>query len=84
MAGIGVMPSVALSWNPTEDTVGYNVYRCIPTSCSYNKVNSSLDPNASLTDNGVAPGQTYSYVATSVNSSGEESGFSSPVEVAVP
>jgi hypothetical protein len=84
MAGTGVTPSVALSWNPTEEAVGYNVYRCIPASCSYTKVNSSLDPNASLTDNGVAPGQTYSYVATSVNSSGQESSFSSPVEVAVP
>jgi hypothetical protein len=84
LAGTGVMPYVAVSWNPTEDAVGYNVYRCIPSSCSYTKVNSGLTQQPSLTDNGVAPGQTYSYVATSVSSSGQESSFSNPVEVAVP
>jgi len=84
MAGTGVMPCVDLSWSPAQDAVGYNVYRCVTASCSYAKVNSSLDPNVAFTDNGVAPGQTYSYVATSVSSSGQESGYSSAVEVAVP
>jgi Transmembrane protein 131-like N-terminal/Abnormal spindle-like microcephaly-assoc'd, ASPM-SPD-2-Hydin len=84
LAGTGVMPSVDLSWSPAQDAVGYNVYRCVAASCSYTKVNSSLDPDVSLTDNGVTPGQTYSYVATSVSSSGQESSYSSAVEIAVP
>jgi hypothetical protein len=84
MAGTGVMPYVDLSWNTVEDAAGYNVYRCVSASCTYSKVNSSLDSGAAFTDNGVAPGQTYSYVATSVNSAGQESDYSSAVEVAVP
>jgi Abnormal spindle-like microcephaly-assoc'd, ASPM-SPD-2-Hydin len=84
MAGTGVMPSVDLSWNPVEDAAGYNVYRCVSASCAYSKLNSSLDTGAAFTDNSVAPGQSYSYVATSVSSTGQESDYSSAVEVAVP
>ncbi len=84
LAGTGVMPCVDLAWSPAENAVGYNVYRCVAASCSYTKVNSSLDQDVAFTDNGVTPGQTYSYVATSVSSSGQESGYSSAVEVAVP
>ncbi len=84
LAGTGVMPYVDLSWSPAEDAVGYNVYRCVAASCSYSKVNSSLDADTAFTDNTVTPSQTYSYVATSVNSGGQESGYSSAVEVAVP
>jgi Abnormal spindle-like microcephaly-assoc'd, ASPM-SPD-2-Hydin len=84
MAGTGVMPYVALSWSPAGDAVGYNVYRCVAASCTYAKINSSLDSDASFTDNGVAPGQMYSYVATSVDSSGQESGYSSAVEASIP
>ena len=35
--------------------MGYNVYRCVAASCTYAKMNSSLDYDASFTDNGVAP-----------------------------
>ncbi|MFZ1916798.1 MAG: choice-of-anchor D domain-containing protein [Terriglobales bacterium] len=84
MAGTGVMPYVDLSWNAVEDAAGYNVYRCVSASCTYSKVNPSLDSNAAFTDNSVTPGQTYSYVATSVSSGGQESDYSSAVEVAVP
>jgi hypothetical protein len=84
LAGTGAMPTVSLSWSPTDEATGYNVYRCVSASCSYTKINSSLDPDVTFTDSSVASGQTYSYVATSVTSSGQESGYSSPVVVAVP
>lgn len=84
MAGTGVMPYVDLSWSPVEDAAGYNVYRCVAASCTYAKVNSSLDSGAAFTDNGVAAGQTYSYVATTVSPTGQESDYSSAVEIAVP
>jgi fibronectin type 3 domain-containing protein len=43
-----------------------------------------VDPNTSYTDITVAPGTTYYYAATAVSSSGQESAFSAPVEIAVP
>jgi len=54
------------------------------TSGVYTKINSSLDPGTSYTDSTVASGTTYYYAATSVNSSGQESTYSSPIQVAVP
>jgi hypothetical protein len=84
LEGTGTMPSVSLSWSPTGDAVGYNLYRCVSATCSYTKVNTSLDPDVTFTDSNVTPGETYSYVATSVTSGGQESGYSTPVQVAVP
>lgn len=84
MEGTGTMPSVSLSWSPTSDATGYNVYRCVQSNCSYTKMNSKLDPGVTFTDSTVTPGETYFYVATSVTSGGQESGYSTPVEVAVP
>jgi hypothetical protein len=77
--------SVSLSWNPSSDVTGYNVYRSTSSSGSYTKINSSLDPVTAYTDGSVTAGQTYYYAATSVNSAGEESSRSTPpVEAAIP
>ncbi|MGA9526807.1 MAG: choice-of-anchor D domain-containing protein [Terriglobales bacterium] len=84
LAGTGTAPTVNLSWSPTPEATGYNVYRCVTASCTYAKVNASVDPDVTFADSTVAAGQTYSYVATSVTSDGQESGYSTPVEVAVP
>ncbi len=84
--GTGVSPqyTVNLSWNASTSSVsGYNVYRGT-TSGVYTKINSSLDPGTSYADNTVATGTTYYYAATSVNSSGQESTYSSPIQVAIP
>ncbi len=85
--GTGVNPqySVNLSWNASNSNgvVGYNVYRGTAAN-SYTKINSSLDANTSYTDNTVSAGMTYYYAATTVNSGGQESGYSSPVEVTIP
>lgn len=86
LAGTGTVPnySVALSWTPsTSPVAGYNVYRG-PKVGQYSKINTSLDPGTTYTDNTVVEGVTYYYAATAVNSSGEESSYSSPIEVAIP
>lgn len=86
LTGTGVTPtySVNLSWNASTSSVaGYNLYRGTSAG-SYSKINSSLDASAGYSDNTVASGVTYYYAATAVNSSGEESSYSSPLKVVVP
>jgi len=84
VAGTGTAPQVSLGWSPsTSQVTGYNVYRGTSPG-SYSKINSGLDPNTTYIDTTVSPGMTYYYAATAVNSSGVESSFSAPVEVAVP
>jgi centrosomal CEP192-like protein/ASPM-SPD-2-Hydin domain-containing protein len=76
--------SVSLSWNYTADVVGYNVYRGTSASGKYSKINSTLDANTAYTDSTVVSGQTYYYACTSVNASGQESGYSALTEAVVP
>src|SRR5579872_137560 len=86
LTGTGTAPtySVALSWTPsTSPVTGYNVYRGLKVG-AYSKINTSLDPGTTYTDNTVVAGVTYYYAATAVNSSGQESSYSSPIEVAIP
>ncbi len=86
LSGVGIQPqySVVLSWSPSSSAVaGYNVYRGL-TSGSYSRLNSTLNANTSYTDNTVASGTTYYYAATAVSSSGQESGYSTPLKVVVP
>jgi hypothetical protein len=84
VAGTGTAPQVSLGWSASTSPVeGYNVYRGTAPG-KYSKLNSALDPNTSYTDTTVAPGTTYYYAATAVNSSGQESALSAPVEIAVP
>ena len=87
LTGIGTATqySVNLSWNPSSDVMGYNVYRSTAANGKYSKINSSVNPNTAYTDSTVVSGQTYYYAATSVNSSGQESSLSTPpVGAAVP
>jgi fibronectin type 3 domain-containing protein len=78
------MPFVTLSWSASTSSVtGYNIYRGTAPG-SYTKLNPSVDASTTYTDNTVVPGTTYYYAATSVSTSGQESGFSSPLQVAVP
>jgi len=77
--------SVSISWNASEGVEGYNVYRSTSASGTFLKINSTLDANTAYTDSTVVSGKTYYYEASSVNSSGKESGLSTPaVEATVP
>jgi hypothetical protein len=87
LTGVGTATpySVSLSWSPSSNVQGYNVYRSATPNGGYSKINSTLDPSTVYTDSSVASGQTYYYAATSVNSSGMESSQSSPpLQVTVP
>jgi centrosomal CEP192-like protein/HYDIN/CFA65/VesB family protein/ASPM-SPD-2-Hydin domain-containing protein len=77
--------SVDLSWNPsTSAVVGYNIYRSSQSGGPYARINSNLNAGTTYTDSNVQAGQTYYYVATSVDGGGLESGFSTQVKAVVP
>ncbi|MFY9559980.1 MAG: choice-of-anchor D domain-containing protein, partial [Terriglobales bacterium] len=86
-AGIAPQPhSVDLSWtaSPSPGVVGYNIYRRTPTGSYSSPINSSLDANTAYTDNTVAAGQTYFYVAKAVDGNNLESGPSNEVQAVIP
>jgi hypothetical protein len=86
LSGTGVTPqhSVSLRWNASSSSVaGYNIYRGTSPG-AYAKINSTLDTNTAYTDSTVVSGVTYYYVATAVNSSGQESAYSTPIQVSIP
>jgi hypothetical protein len=89
LSGTGVAPSVAhtvgLNWGASTSTVaGYNVYRSSVSGSSYAKVNSALLAGLSYSDASVQSGQTYYYVATAVDASGNESVYSHEVPALIP
>ncbi len=76
---------VALSWAPSTSTViGYNVYRANQSGGPYALTNSSLVAGTTFSDSGVAAGQTYWYVVTSVATGGVESAFSNEAMAVIP
>jgi hypothetical protein len=88
LSGVGVAPeqhSVSLSWTDSGSGVaGYNVYRGGVSGGPYAKINSALGPTPAYSDNSVVLGQTYYYVTTAVNESGEESGYSNETQAVIP
>jgi fibronectin type 3 domain-containing protein len=88
LSGVGVAPpqhSVSLSWTDTNSGIsGYNVYRGNAAGGPYTEINSGLDSTTAYSDTSVVSGQTYYYVATAVNESGEESAYSNEAQGVVP
>jgi hypothetical protein len=84
--GAGVPHDATLSWtaSASPNVSGYNVYRRSNPTGSYAKVNSALITGVTYTDTTVQSGQTYYYVATAVNSSNVESGYSNEVQANIP
>jgi hypothetical protein len=81
-----VTHSVALTWSPSVTTTvtGYNVYRTTTSGSNYARINSTLVSMMAYTDNSVQNTTTYYYVATSVDSTGLESAFSTEVAAMIP
>jgi hypothetical protein len=80
-----VQHSVSLSWQPsTSQVTGYNVYRSSAAAGPFARINPALNVGSAYVDGTVAASQTYYYVTTAVNSSGQESAYSNEVQVAVP
>jgi len=89
LSGTGVSQpvnhSIALNWGASSSSVaGYNVYRSSVSGSSYAKLNASPLGSTAYSDSSVQSGQTYYYVATAVDSSGNESVYSNEVPANVP
>ena len=78
--------TVTVSWIPSTSVgaVGSNVYRATTPTGAFTKLNSAVATATSFTDTNVQLGQTYYYVLTAVDASGNESGYSSPVSAVIP
>lgn len=73
------------SWTASTSAVsGYNVYRGTISGGPYTKLNGSLISLPSYTDTTVQTGQTYFFVTTAVDGSGNESFFSNEVTAVIP
>jgi hypothetical protein len=86
LSGSGAQPHfVSLAWSETSSgVVGYNVYSSTQPSGPYSKLNPAPVGTMAYTDNTVQSGQTYYYCVTALDSSGDESAFSSVVAVTIP
>jgi hypothetical protein len=86
LSGSGAQPHlVSLSWSESSTgVVGYNVYSSTQASGPLTKLNAALVGTTAYTDNTVQSGQTYYYWVTAVDSSGDESPYSSDVSATIP
>ena len=77
--------SVSLQWNASTSTVtGYNIYRSTTSGSGYVKLNGTPLTNLTYTDGSVSSGTTYFYVATAVDSGGDESTNSNQATAVIP
>lgn len=77
--------SVNLTWSPSSTTYsGFNVYRGTVSGGPYSKIDSSLIPTPTYADSSVTAGNTYYYVATEVDSAGNESAYPNEVSATIP
>jgi len=77
--------AVILTWNAsTSPVIGYNVYRRSSPQGSYLKINPSVVPALTFTDDTVQSGITYYYVARAVDAQNHESINSNESSATVP
>lgn len=86
MSSAATPHSVQLSWtaSTSPSVVGYNVYRSNAPAGPFVKITPTPVSDTTYTDTTVVSGSTYYYVATSVDSSGQESSYSNAAEAVVP
>jgi hypothetical protein len=90
LSGTGVASSyeVNLTWvaptSSSDPVAGYNVYRAVSGSSSYQLVNSSVDSSVSYTDATVANSTSYTYYVESVDAKGNQSVPSNTFTVSIP
>ena len=72
---------VTLDWddNGEGDLDGYNVYRSTTSGSGYTQLNGALVGSSAYVDESAVNGETYYYVVTAVDTSGNESGPSDEV-----
>lgn len=77
--------SVSLSWSDGDSTVtGYNTYVASVSGGPYLKLTSAPIAGTSYVDSSVHSGQTYYYVVTAIDSTNQESTYSSEIAAIVP
>ena len=89
LSGTGAVPyEVNLTWDApassADAVAGYNVYRSLSGTSSYQLLNTAVTAATSFTDTTVDNGQSYVYYVTSVDSSGVESTPSNAFDVTIP
>ena len=85
IAPAAVQYSVLLNWDASTSSVtGYNVYRSMISGSGYVKVNSSPVLGLTYTDATVQNAQTYYYVTTSIDASGDDSVYSNEIQMVIP
>ena len=67
---------LGLSWSAVSGAVGYNLYRSPLSGGGWVKLNNSLLTGTTFTDTGLRNTQVYYYVATALDSAGNESAYS--------
>jgi hypothetical protein len=82
---MGNSHAVTVNWvvSTSSNVAGYNIYRGATSSPPYTKLNPTPVVGTTFTDSTVQAQQTYYYVATAVDTSGNESAYSSPPAQAV-
>lgn len=78
--------TVTLSWTASTSSggMGYNIYRSTISGGPYQKLTPYRTLRTSYVDGTVQAGQTYYYVATAIDSSGNESAYSNQAQAIVP
>lgn len=88
LSGTGVAAaahSVILSWTAGDSgVVGYHVYSSTASGGQYVRMTSTPVSSSGYTVTSVQPGRSYYYVVTALNSSNQESAYSSEVTAVVP
>ncbi len=80
-AGIRALPflfGMRLDWRPNRelDLAGYNLYRTTVSGTGYQLLNTGLLTDTVFRDSALAADTTYYYVATAVDTGGNEGGYS--------
>jgi len=87
LSGTGTSYSFNLSWSaPTsspDPVAGYNVYRALSGSTSFQRLNATIDKLTTFSDPSVQAGESYSYYVKSVDAQGVESPASNTISVTI-
>lgn len=83
---LSVLAEILLTWeaSPSASVIGYNVRRSNISGSGYTRLNASLLPDTSYRDLTVQSGHRYYYVATAVDSAGNESAPSNEAVADIP
>lgn len=87
LSGTGVSYAVNLSWaaptSSTDPVVGYNVYRALSGTTSFQRLNAAVDTLTNFTDSSVQAGASYNYFVKCVDAQGVESNPSNTFSVTI-